>query len=663
LTNATSRSFAMKKYASLQNLLIVLLFIIALMPSVTSADNSSTEPAVGIEQPTDRPPITATNADLVTQLARLGRGTVDAMAWSPDGSALAVAGSAGVWVYDPSDLAARPLVLDGHTRDVYSLAFSPDGSILASGSYPTIILWDAKTGEQLAVLSGLRSRAEDIVFSPDGSTLVAGTGDDIRRWEIATGIQLDEWTVHEDSIQAIAFSPEGDVIATGSEDNTVRITDAQTGDLVKVLAAHSETITGLAYSPDGQMLLSASRDRNIRLWDTTTYEEITTIEDLDNGVRGATFGPDDAVLVSWSQQGFVRLWDTTTYRMLTTVRADAVVAALSPDGRTLATSTADHAISLWTISEDYRSAQLTQEFYPSGHSEAVNSVAFLPESDKLISCSGARFSPQDATVRLWDTNSNTQLAILAEYSDGLLCATSPSEELIAVAQRETIKLIDGESGAELTTLEGHEDRILTLMFSPDGAILASTDADASVRLWDVATGEQVALIEGHADEIQSLAFSPDGTMLAIGESRKMNDETTFTIRLWDIATDTEVAVLEGHTGEIGCLAFSSDGHFLVSGSRYPDETIRLWNVATGNEELVIYEDVTADAIAFSPNGEVFATLTTDGLLRLWDAENWYPIAVFEANAENLAFSPDSTMLATGSADATVRLWGVDSTMD
>lgn len=610
--------------------------------------------------------ITPENADQVVSVGMLGRGTVTAMAWSLDGSTLAVGGSAGLWLYNPGDLNAPPVLLEGHESRLYSLAYSPDGSILVSGGYPTARLWDVETGEELAVLTGLTHYAEDMAFSPDGSTLVCGTWGYIRRWDMASGKQLERWEVQENPILAIAYAPDGSVIATGGEDRLIVLSDAETGDQVRVLASHSDIITGLEYSPDGSMLASASKDRTIRLWDATTYEEIAVIEDLDNGVSQVAFSADGAVLMSLSRQGFVRLWDATTHRMIATARADATVAALSVDGHTLATGTTEHSITLWSVSDDYRDLSAAQQLVWPGHYTSVTGIAFRPDGN-LVSCSGLRYSSNDSTIRLWDTASGEQLAVLMEQQRAGIsdCALSPSGDIVAAVSDQTISLVDTENGAVLNELD-QDGEVTKVVFSPDGNILAFSSGNA-IQLWDMAAGgEGIVTLEGHIDAVMSLAFSPDGTILASGGGKSFaTDENDTAIRLWDVATGEQLAILQGHDGQVISLAFSPDGTSLVSSAGGPDKTIRLWNVETASEELVIYEDLVG-TVLFSPDGKLLATGTTDHVIRLWNAEMWYPVVALKTYAQSLGslvFSPDGTILASAGGDATIRLWGIGAAGD
>ena len=163
-------------------------------------------------------------------LARLGKGSIGegdrAVAWSPDGTRLAVASSIGIWLYD-TDTGAEVVLLTGHTDDVISVAFSPDGQTLASGSHDrTVKLWDVDTGQEKASLTGHRSVVLSVAFSPDGQTLASGSVDDtIRLWDVGTGRVIRTLTRHTASVWRVSFSPDGQTLASGSDDGTVLLWD------------------------------------------------------------------------------------------------------------------------------------------------------------------------------------------------------------------------------------------------------------------------------------------------------------------------------------------------------------------------------------------------------------------------------------------------------
>ncbi|KAB8238710.1 WD40-repeat-containing domain protein [Aspergillus alliaceus] len=508
---------------------------------------------------------------------------VNTVAFSPDGSTLA-SGSADTTIKVWDVNTGKELqTLTGHSNMVMSVAFSPDGSILASGSADTTLeLWDVKAGKKLQTLVGHSDQVISVAFSPDGSTLASGSADTtLILWDVKAGKELQKLAGHLNKVTAVAFSPNGSTLASGADDRTIRLWDVKAGKELQTLTGHSEPVASVAFSPDGSTLASGSAGDTITLWHIKGGKELQTLTGHWNAIESVAFSPDGSTLASGSLDRTIRLWDVKAGKELQTLTGHSSwvsSVAFSPDGSTLASGSADDSIALWHIKAGKDLQALT------GHSDQVDSVAFSPDGSTLASGS------LDRTIRLWDVKAGKELQTLTGHSSWVSSvAFSPDGSTLASSSADnTIKLWDvkagkelqtltghlAQAGKELQTLTGHSDQVTFVTFSPDGLILASGSADTTLILWDVKAGKELQTLTGHSNKITSIAFSPDILMLASGSA-----DTTLT--LWDVKAGKELQTLTGHSGWVSSVAFSPDGSTLASGAN--DRTIKLWDVKAGKE--------------------------------------------------------------------------------
>ena len=305
-------------------------------------------------------------------------------------------------------------ILEGHTDSVGSVAFSPNGQILASGSSDrTIRLWDVTTRKTIRTLKGHTDSVRSVAFSPDGSTIASGSGiwiwmgtggdNTIRLWDTETGNHIRTLTKHTKAVKSVAFSVDGSTIASGSLDSTIRLWDAETGNHIHTLTEHEDYVHSVVFSPDGQTLASGSGSSTIRLWDVGAGAVKRTLNtNSDYSILSLSFSPDGRMLASgsgWTDYsgqvrrfGRIRLWDVGTGTLkytLTGHEGYVNSVAFSPDGKTLASGSDDGTIKLWDVSTGLIKNTLM------GHRNWVASVAFSPNGTTLASGSG------DNTIRLW----------------------------------------------------------------------------------------------------------------------------------------------------------------------------------------------------------------------------------------------------------------------
>ncbi|KIN94536.1 hypothetical protein M404DRAFT_168052, partial [Pisolithus tinctorius Marx 270] len=552
---------------------------------------------------------------------------------------------------------AAQLSLEGHAAAVYSVAFSPDGKRIVSGSCDkTVRVWDAERGVQVgSPLQGHTDWVLSVTFSCGGKKIVSGSKDKtVRVWDAERGVQISSpLQGHVGWVGSVAVSPDGMKIVSGSDDETVRIWDAERGvQIGSPLQGHTDWVKSVAFSPDGKRIVSGSKDKTVRVWDTERGMQIGSPLHGHTGlVHSVTFSSDGKRIVSGSEDKTTRFWDTEEGVQLFCLpqghSGPVSTVAFSPDGQRIVLGSKDNTVRIWDsksgrivsgsadktvrVWDVERSLQIGSSIHR--HVGWVESVAFSPDGRRIVSGSS------DKTVRIWDAERGMQIGCPLEgHTDWVKASatrllvtksrgtntktkarnkTSPSTPklLTKTDSPRELELVPYTGGGKswrprLGVVEcevqvyprvtGLQDRVTGVKSEwpksrpRDRGQVRLDQNDKTVRVWDAEKSAQIGSpLQGHTGWVHSVVFSPDGKRIVSGSSDK-------TMRVWDTESHEQLYCLpQSHTGPLSTVAFSLDGTRIASGSY--DSTIRTWN--TQKYEDIITHHQNSKTPACNANGK------------------------------------------------------------
>ena len=544
--------------------------------------------------------------------------------------------------------------LAGHSDQIYSLSFSPDGQTLASTSADkTVKLW-SKQGQQLQTLKGHKAAIRSVSFSPDGQTLASASADRaVKLWskDPRDGKFYLSTTLkgHKGAVMSVSFSPNGQTLASASADSTVKLWN-KNGEELQTLTGHNNSLRSLSFSPDGQTIASASEDKTVKLWSKDPrdgkFSLSTTLKGHKDAVMSVSFSSDGQTLGTGSKDLTAKLWSINGQELKTFKEHDSWVRSVSfsPDGQTIASADSTGKAKLWN-------AQGEELQNLKGHNDKIHSLSFSPDGQTLATAS------EDKLIKLWSIDTQKLKTVKVHESWVRSVSFSPDGQTIASATSEKSVRLFSSDGKELDRIAGHKNRVSSVSFSPDGQTLASAGEDKTIALWNVSQKKLLLRqrLDGHKGWIYSVSFSPDGQTLASASADN-------TVKLWSI-DGKELQTLTDHKDAVNSVSFSPDGQILASASA--DNTVKLWTINGRDRSWLLLKTLTGhssrvNSVSFSPDGQIIASASADNTVKLWsiDGKELQKLTGHNAAVTSVTFSSDSKRIATASRDKTVKLWTV-----
>lgn len=541
-------------------------------------------------------------------------GVASSVAFISDAQAVIVSPEEGIRLWD-INTGKEIASTTGHKTPVNCVAYSPDGTILASGSDDgAIILWDAASGAEKGRLGKNLKVIEALTFSADGHWLASGSKDGrVCIWNVASGECEREVPQKLIRVWSVAFSPGDSIlaIALDRKGNNLYLWNLNSDVVSEMPPAHQLGVNGVAFNHTGNRLVSVSRDSTLCLWDMKSKKQIVRWRGHDDQIYGVAYSPNDTLVASAATDETARLWNI---RKIETLLGESDI-------------------------HNGQGSKFIRRFNLSGAKSDSIEVRLI---DSVIEIRDF------ISKNMWNIpkpprgNSFWKLAL--SYRDEPIFYKIDGNTIELRYEREALKNV----------LRGHIDEVWDVAFSPNGKLLASASGDHSIRLWSVETGVELANLNGHTRDVFGVAFSPEGRHLA---SASFDN----TVRLWDVKRAFNPNLFINCKDTVRSIAFSKDKQYFASAGH--DKRVRLYPIKSDTVDIKnprsISNWTTIMSVAFSPDNRFIAYGAADNKIRLWNYPGKNKEKVdfkLEGDGLSVAFSPDSSLLASGSSDKLVRIW-------
>ena len=553
--------------------------------------------------------------------------------------------------------------LEQHQAAVWDVAFSPipldkggKGGIIASASRDqTVKLWN-KDGKFLNTFTGHQDEVLGVAFSPDGELIASASRDrTVKLWNI-NGELVDTLSDHKSSVWKAVFSPDGQMIASASEDKTIKLWKLDTQgkfQVAQTLISHTNEVRNIAFSPDGQLITSVSLDRTAKIWQVNGGKLLHTLESHTSPVVGVVFSKDGQIIATAGWDNTIKIWNLEG-ALLKTINIEKKRIwdiDISPDSKTIASASEQDIVKLTKLDNPLLKVLRS-------HSEPIIDVTFIPQNNIIATAS------DDQTVKLW-TEDGSLLTTFKSLQDSVLgIATShDGHKLVSGHWNGAINFLQVEDFNQPQihlekTVKGHKVGVWRIAVSPiplikggKGGIIATASEDKTAKLWDW-HGNLITSLNGHQDVVKAIAFSPHSNLVATASYDK-------TVKLWN-TQGKNIATLKEHNHSVTALDISDDGKLMATGD--VNGTIKLWEL--DEDKITVKQSIKAhtDAVrkvVFSPlDRGIIASGSEDNTIKLWHRSGTL-LKTFYGHDEaiwSIAFSPDGKTLVSASEDKTAIIW-------